>query len=153
LDINPIQPFQDETLTILFKLYSGNLRGILRSLECAVLEIVTSQPRTITPNMLKFSLFKFAQNRFLSKFTRENTNALKILKRILEKKETTNKLLSEHFKMKPQNVSSALTTLREVGAIRLSREEGRSKYYVPSQEALWLLLEPSPNWEGQTFLL
>ena len=88
----------------------------------------------------------------MSKFTRENTNTLKILKRILEKRETTNKLLAEHFKMLPQNISTALTTLREVGAIKLSREEGRAKYYVPSQESLWLLLEPSPDWEGQTFL-
>ncbi len=151
-EITPIQPFQDETLDILFKLYSGNLRGILRSLECAVLETVKSQPRTITPNILKTSLFKFAKNRFLSNFTRENTNALKILNKILEKRETTNKFLSEHFKMKPQNVSTALGTLREVGAIKLSREEGRSRYYVPSQEALWLLLEPSPDWKGQTFI-
>ena len=150
-DINPIYPFDDETLAILFKLYSGNLRGILRSLMCAVNETVTSKPRTITPNILKISLYRFAKNRFLSNFTR-NTNALKILKRILDRKETTNKLLAEHFKMLPQNVSHALTTLREVGAIKLSREEGRSRYYVPSQEAMWLLLEPSEDWEGQTTL-
>ncbi len=148
--VNPIIPFEDETLAILFRLYSGNLRGILRGLECAVNETSSARPVRISPNILKSALFKFAQNRFLSKFSREDSNTIKILKRILEKKETTNKAIADHFKILPQNVSTSLTKLRDVGAVKLSREEGRSRYYVPSQEALWLLLEPTQEYEGQT---
>ncbi len=148
--VNPITPFEDETLEILFELYAGNLRGILRGLECAVNETTSTRPIRINPNILKSTLYKFAQNRFLSKFSREDSNTIKILKRILEKKETTNKAIADHFKILPQNVSTSLTKLRDVGAVKLSREEGRSKYYAPSQEALWLLLEPTPETEGQT---
>ncbi len=150
--VNPIKPFDDDALKILFELYSGNLRGTLRSLDCAINEAAQSRPIVITAPILKTTLFKFSKNRFLSRFPKEDSNTIKILKRILEKRETTNKLLAEHLKMLPQNVSASLTKLRETGTIRLSREEGRSRYYVPSQEALWLLLEPAPEWEGQTQL-
>jgi len=151
--ITPIIPHDDETLKLLFDLYEGNLRGILRGLDCAINDSVHSRPLRLTPAILKTSLFKYAQNRFLMSLgSKEDANTIKILKRILEKGETTNKLLSEYFKMLPQNVSASLTKLREVGAIRLSREEGRSRYYVPSQEALWLLLRPTPDMEGQTML-
>ena len=95
-------------------------------------------------------LHKISNGRFLSGFTKEEGNTIRILKQILEKRETTNKLLSGHFKMLPQNVSASLAMLRDIGAIKLSREEGRARYYVPSQEALWLLLEPSGNWENYT---
>ncbi|MDO8634564.1 MAG: hypothetical protein Q7K34_04705, partial [archaeon] len=148
--VTPIIPYEEETLKILFKLYSGNLRGILRSLDCSISQTIKARPLKIDPQLLKLSLYKFAQNRFLAEL---NPTEIKVLNRILEKKETTNKLLSEYFKMKPQNISSALVKLRNVGAIRLSKIEGRSKYHVPSQEALWLLLVPSPNLEGQIKLI
>lgn len=140
--VNPVEPFDAESLKILFGLYQGNLRGILRSLDATITDVVTSRPVRLNSDILRRTLFKIARNRYISKFSKKDGNAIKILRRILEKRETTNKAISEHFKMKPQNVSSALTELREVGAIKLSREEGRSRYYVPSQEALWLLLEP-----------
>ena len=147
--ISPIIPHDDDTLKILFDLYDGNLRGILRGLDCAINDCVHSRPIKLTPVILKTSLFKYAQNRFLMSLgSNEDANTIKILKRILEKRETTNKLLSEHLKMLPQNVSASLTKLREAGAIRLSREEGRSRYYLPSQEALWLLLRPTSDTEA-----
>lgn len=145
----PIVLFDTESLKILFKLYNGNLRGILRSLDCAVSEVVKSRPMKIYPPLLKSALYELAKNRFLKDLV---GNDKKILLRILEKGETTNKLLSENFKIMPQNVSTSLTKLRDIGAIRLSRAEGRSRYYVPSQEAIWLLLEPKPDIEGQTQL-
>lgn len=151
-DTTPIIPYDNETLGILFTLYAGNLRGVLRSLDCAISETVTSRPIRITSMLLKVSLFKYAENRFLRAIGSKDANTMKILRRILEKRETTNKLLAEHFDMLPQNVSTSLTKLREAGVIRLSREEGRSRYYVPSQEALWLLLRPTPEMAGQTTL-
>lgn len=138
--VTPLVPFEDEALSILFKLYSGNLRGILRSLDCSISQTIKSRPVKISSDILKFSLFNFAQGRFLKDLSPTDK---KVLFRILEKKETTNKLLAEHFKILPQNISTSIGKLREVGAVRLSRSEGRSKYYVPSQEALWLLLTPS----------
>ncbi len=152
-NINPIIPFDDESLNVLFKLYNGNLRGILKSLECSINEIVgeTSRAIKVNANLLKFSLHKFAQRRLLDSLGgKEDTTTIRIFRRILEKRETTNKLLAEHFKMRPQNVSTSLTVLRESGQIKLSRTEGQSRYYVPSQDALWLLLEPTPDWNGQT---
>jgi DNA-binding transcriptional ArsR family regulator len=147
--VTPILPYDDESLSILFKLYRGNLRGILRSLDCAVSEIVASTPLRISPDRLKDALSKSARRRYLSHFPKENSNTIKILMCILEKRETTPKILAEHFKMLPQNVSACLSELREVGAIRISREEGRSRYYVPSQEAFWLLFEPAEGLDGQ----
>ncbi|MEK9179180.1 MAG: winged helix-turn-helix transcriptional regulator, partial [Patescibacteria group bacterium] len=143
-EINPIIPFEEDSLDLLFKLYSGNLRGVLRSLDCAVSETVKSRPVILSADILKKSLFAYAQHNYLASLgPKEDAITIKILKRILEKRETTNKLLAEHFKLLPQNVSSSLTKLREAGIIKLSRAEGRSRYYVPSQEAMWLLLHPS----------
>lgn len=150
--VKAIRPFDEEALKLLYKVYNGNLRGILRGLECAIIETVQSRPIMINSAIMKTKLFKFAKNKFLSGFTKEDGVTIKILMRILEKRETTNKQIAEHFKMQPQNVSTALTQLRGAGAIRLSREEGRSRYYIPTQEALWLLLEPVPNIEGQILL-
>jgi len=147
--LKPISPFDFESLEILFDLYSGNLRGILRSLDCAITQVVKSRPVRIDSDILKQSLYSFAVSRFMENLAE---NDLKVLTAILDKKEVTNKVLSEHLKILPQNISASLTKLRQAGAIRLSRSEGRSRYYVPSQEALWILLTPSVDIDGQTKL-
>src|SRR3989338_669209 len=141
-DITPINPVDDETLEILYDLYEGNLRGILRSLDCAINNIESATPTQINPMILKYTLYHFSNNRFV---TNINATEKKVLNKILEKKETTNKNLCEAFGMLPQNVAPILTNLRDIGAIRLARTEAQKRFYSPSQEALWLKLNPTLN--------
>lgn len=146
VEIKPLNPATSDAVSVLYDLYKGNVRDIMKSISTVVMEISKTQPIQINGHTIKRTLHGMAKERYLSQL---NNTDLKILDIILRKGETTNKLISEKLKMQPQNVSNSLTNLKDALCIRLSRVEGRSRYYVPTPEASWLLLEPPPIEAGQ----
>ncbi|PIN82630.1 hypothetical protein COV61_05430 [Candidatus Micrarchaeota archaeon CG11_big_fil_rev_8_21_14_0_20_47_5] len=142
------KPYSDEAIETLYKLYSGNVRAILKSLTTAITALsVENKPIKLTPVPMGRALRRIAEERYVSKL---NQTEIKVLRQIIIKKETTNKLISEALRMKPQNISNAITTLRQYNCIRLSRVEGRARYYVPSPEIRWLFFDVSTD--GQKLL-
>lgn len=133
------KPYSPDAIQILYELFNGNIRAIFKSLTTAMIAVSTSGKLAVLhqPNLAK-TLRKIAEERYLNNL---NSTDQRILAQILNKKETTNKLIAETLKLKPQNVSASITKLRENNAIRLSRVEGRARYYVPSPEIKWLLFK------------
>lgn len=149
IKIKPLNPVFPDAIKVLYDLYNGNVRDIMKGIATVITEIVTNKPIQINELILKRVLFKLAKEKFLSALNRTD---LKVLNVIIMKGETTNKLISGKLKMQPQNVSNSITTLRERKAVRLSRVEGRARYYTTSAEAKWLLLQPNPIEQGQRSL-
>lgn len=147
-EITVERPYTDETIAILYELFSGNVRAIFKSLTTALTALANdNKPVKLFPRNMAITLRKIATERYVSKL---NQTEIKVLQQILIKKETTNKLISESLKLKPQNVSNCISNLRHYNCIRLSRSEGRARYYVPSPEIRWLLFNISKD--GQTML-
>lgn len=148
-NVIPESPYTKDTVALLYRLYSGNIRAIFRSLTAAITSVADSnKPVRLQPLLMARTLRKIAEERHLATL---NQTEIKILNQIIIRKETTNKLVSEALKMKPQNVSNAITKLRTVNCIRLSRVEGRARYYVPAPEIKWLLLNISTD-DEQTLI-
>jgi DNA-binding MarR family transcriptional regulator len=139
------KPFTNEAIEILYKLFSGNIRAIFKSLTTAITALaVDNKPIIIYPRNMAIVLKKIAEDKYLSNL---NQTEMKILEQIIKRKETTNKLISEALKLKPQNISNGITTLRNYNCIRLSRVEGRARYYVPAPEIRWLFFNVASNEE------
>jgi len=140
------RPYTDEAIEMLYRLYSGNIRAIFRSITTAITALaIDSKPQILQSLSMARILRKIAEERYIAKL---NQTEIKILKQIIAQKETTNKFISEALKLKPQNISNAISVLRQYNCIRLSRVEGRARYYVPSPEIRWLFFNISTD--GQT---
>lgn len=135
------KPFSDEAIAVLHQLFLGNIRAIFKSLTTAITALATdSKPIIIYPTNMANTLKRIAEEKYLSRL---NQTEMRILNQIIKKKETTNKLISEALKMRPQNVSNAITQLRNYNCIRLSHYDGRIRYYVPAPEIRWLFFSRS----------
>ena len=149
-EINILKPYSKESIDTLYKLFSGNIRAIFKSLATAIIALSTNnRPIVLYPNNMGLALKEFAEDKYVSKL---NQSEINVLIQIMKKGETTNKLISESLKQLPQNVSNAITELRKYGCIRLSRIEGRARYYVPAPEMRWLFFNVEPRAKNQKSL-
>ncbi len=139
--IKPETPHTEEAINILFYLYDGNLRSILRSLSKCVLEHGKSNnPLVIDENTLRKTLVENVKKDYLNDLT---TVEKKVLLKMLEyNNPITPTELSKMTKIRLQNISSKyLLKLRQKTAIEIVGKEGRNVYYQIRPEIKWLRLE------------
>lgn len=132
----PISPHTEESLTLLFNLFEGNLREILNSLTNCVLALPSSNtPIKITPEVMIELLRKKVKEIYLDKLSPVEKQ---VLLKILEKEEITPSELSKATGKSFQNISSKyIPKLLEVGAIKFRTKEGRKKVYTISPPLKW----------------
>lgn len=141
-----VYPCTDAAVSLLYRLYEGNIRAILNSLATAVLETVKEAPITLDEGQIKQVLNAVAKKRFTSKLS---PTMQKVLNALLAMKTGTNKGLSKELGIAPQNMSVYLKELVNAGCIYLARAEGRVKYYSVSDWVKWLALEPENVYSGK----
>ena len=135
--IQVMRPHSEDSLRILYDLYSGNIRDILNSLSSSVDE---NNIGTASVVRTKEILVQKAKERFTDKIS---PTELKILNYIVSVGTITNAELAKKFDKPPQNISKYLKKLSEVRAIKVHSVEGRQIFYKASAEAMWLKLRVS----------
>ncbi|MBI4981310.1 AAA family ATPase [Candidatus Woesearchaeota archaeon] len=138
---NPEIPHTEEALKILFELYSGNIRHILRSLSACVLYLAPSNnPTKIDEYLLKEILVKKVKEDYLNGLTAAEKDVL--VKMLKYGGEITPTELSKITHKAVQNISSFyLARLKRKTAVEAVRKEGRNIYYSVRPEIKWWLLE------------
>ncbi|MBI5398693.1 AAA family ATPase [Candidatus Woesearchaeota archaeon] len=132
-----VTPYTVDAVKLLYDLYNGNIRYILNSLSTAIRELSTERPIILDNEIISNILSKVAEDRWLSKLSHWEKE---ILGSMLNKKEMSNKELSQKLHKKPQNISKALKKLQEISSIYLNRTEGTSKLYAVHPSVKWFLL-------------
>ncbi|MBS3149752.1 ATP-binding protein [Candidatus Woesearchaeota archaeon] len=131
-----IEPHSEEALKLLYTLYDGNARDILNSLSTSVQHLKDrNTPTFIEEVKLKEILFNVANEMLLKKIS---PNEQKVLNEIIRLKKTTNSELANTLQKQRQHISSYLSKLLDIRAVKVDFIEGTKKYYSPTAEALWL---------------
>ena len=131
-------PIGKGVIKALYELYDGNLRHILNSLSTAFCEITSEVPVELTVSILKNSLKKVAEKRWLNQLTKLEKEALYA---ILQTDGVTNAVLSKKLKKQPQNISKITNKLIDLCAIRIKKKIGREKFFAAEPSTKWLLLK------------
>jgi Cdc6-like AAA superfamily ATPase len=146
----PDIPHTEEALKILFDLYKGNIRHILKSLSACVYDLAdTNNPIEITNSLLINILVDKVKKDYIDGLTEVEKS---ILVKMLEfGKPITPTEISKITKKKLTNISALyLPKLRRKTAIEIIGKEGRNIYYEVRPEIRWLLLEKMKEKEPKT---
>ncbi|MCL5106077.1 MAG: ArsR family transcriptional regulator [Candidatus Marsarchaeota archaeon] len=144
-----ITPFDDSAIKELYKLYEGNLRSILTSLESAVIASFKNVPFILDKNDLATILNKELKSTYLKHI---NETPLKVIHNMVLYKEITNKSIAENLKMSPSNISNYLHTLEENGCVVVRRKNGKDKFWSVEPKLKWLLLKEDEEAKKQKHL-
>jgi hypothetical protein len=132
------KPFEDSALDILYKLYGGNIRSILNSLDAAITASANQLPFILKKDNLPSILYNVAETKFLGNITQK---AKSILLEAVKYKEITNSELSRQTKTDKPNISKYIKELENAGCLFLRRKNGRDKYWSVNPNLKWLLLK------------
>ncbi len=138
-------PHTEEALKILFQLYSGNLRNILKSLSACVIEFGKSNnPIIINEAVLRKTLVEKVKRDFLTDLTQVEKEIL--FKMLDYDKQITPTEVAKLTKKTVQNISSKyLLKLRQKTAVEIIGKEGRNVYYQVRPEIRWIKLQKEEN--------
>jgi GTPase SAR1 family protein len=138
-----IVPFDDDTLAVLYELYSGNIRSILNSLDTAITFATDERPIVLDKFSLANILKQVVEKTYLSQLQPKPREVLMVA---VKYQEITNRQLNDLTKMARSNISTYTSILERNGCMYVRRKDGKDKYWSVEPKIKWLLLEsPDPH--------
>lgn len=142
-DLGFIVPFREDALSVIYELYTGNIRHILNSLQTAIIEVTKEKAIVLDKNSVSSILKQIAEKRYLARLQQRPRD---VLLAAIKHNEVTNKQLAIDTKIARSNMSTYIKQLEETGCVYLRRKDGKDKYWSVEPKLKWILLKtPEPT--------
>ncbi len=150
-DIDLIIPYTSDVIDELYRIFDGNIRDVLNSLNSAIVELTYERPIILDMNKLVSTLNIILEKTFFKSITQRGKD---VLMEVVKRKEITNKSISDNLHIPSQNVSKYLKDLKSKGCIRVRRKDSMNKFWCANPQLKWILLKTTNKsqkivWEEQ----